>query len=82
MSYNHKQTSEEIATLASAVLRDPLSKELGKKLAGSALSQSSTDKQTGAEMEELASKILSDRTHSATERSLAASVLAQANKER
>jgi len=82
MSYNHKQTGEDIATLASKVLLDPNASVVGKKLAGSALSQSSTDKQTGAEMEELASKILKDGTDSSSVLSLAASVLAQANKER
>ncbi|MBD8239482.1 hypothetical protein [Pseudomonas fluorescens] len=83
MSINTKQTGEDIATLASKVLRDPHASALGKQLAGSALSQSSSTKQTGAEMEEIAGKIVSNSLkYSDTEVSLAGSVLAQSNKAR
>ena len=64
MSFNDKQTSESIASLASAVLLDAKASVIGKKLAGSALAQSSTNKQTGAEMESLASQILRENNHS------------------
>lgn len=44
MSFNAKQTSSSIASLASAVLLDSKSSALAKELAGSALSQASSTK--------------------------------------
>ena len=80
MSFNARQTSEEIATLASKVLNDPNSSVKGKKLAGSALAQTHTDKQTGGDMETLASEVLRSEDSTEDEKSLAGSVLSQANK--
>ncbi|MFJ3008306.1 hypothetical protein [Pseudomonas fluorescens] len=77
MSTNTKQTSSSIASLASAVLRDPTASETALELAGSALSQVSPDKQTSERMQELAGQILSEDGHSETVLSLAGSVLSQ-----
>lgn len=77
MSFNTKQTSPSIASLASAVLRDPKASEEALELAGSALSQASPDKQTGERMQELASQILREDGHSLAVLSLAGSVLSQ-----
>ncbi|WNZ81624.1 MULTISPECIES: hypothetical protein [unclassified Pseudomonas] len=77
MSINAKQTSSSIASLASAVLREPTASEAALELAGSALSQASPDKQTGERMQELAGQILSEEGHSETVLSLAGSVLSQ-----
>lgn len=53
MASNSKQTSKNISSLASDVLRDSQSSAIAKKLAGSALAQSSTGKESGKEMEQL-----------------------------
>ena len=55
---NKKQTSTEIASLASKTLKDPNSSAAAKKLAGSAMSQTNTSNQTGSTMEDFASKVL------------------------
>ncbi len=77
MSTNTKQTSRSIASLASAVLRDPNASKEALELAGSALSQASPDKQTGERMQELAGQLLSEEGHSEAVLSLAGSVLSQ-----
>lgn len=79
---NNKQTSSDMATLASQVLRDKNSSKIAKSLAASAISQSNTDKQTGAEMETKASNVLKSDKYSDITHSLAGSILAQSNKER
>ncbi|MDN5060013.1 hypothetical protein [Aliarcobacter butzleri] len=79
---NKKQTSDDIASLASQVLRDKNSSRIAKSLAASAISQTNTNKQTGAEMETKASNVLKSDKYSDTTHSLAASILAQSNKER
>ncbi|WNL16953.1 hypothetical protein [Aliarcobacter cryaerophilus] len=48
---NTKQTSDDIASLASKILRDKNSSQIAKSLAASAISQTNTNKQTSAEME-------------------------------
>ena len=50
MSKNGKQTSKNVGSLASEVLRDPSSSAIQKQLAASALSQANSDKQTGSTM--------------------------------
>lgn len=82
MSSNTKKTSPKVSALASDVLRDAQSSAIARKLAGSALAQSSTSKESGKEMEQIASKVLSSEKYSDKTQTLAASVLAQANKKR
>ena len=79
---NTKQTSDDIASLASKVLRDKNSSQIAKSLAASAISQTNTNKQTSAEMEKKASNVLKSDKYSNTTHSLAGSVLSQSNKER
>lgn len=79
---NSKQTSKEMASQASSVLRDKNSSNIQKTLAASALSQSNSNKQTGAAMETIASNVLKSDKYNDTTKGLAASVLSQANKER
>ena len=82
MSFNAKQSSEKLGTLAAKVLSNPRASALQKKLAGSVLSQAHTAHQTSGDMEHIAARALQDKKSSQTTRTLAASVLAQANKER
>jgi hypothetical protein len=49
---NKKQTSDDIASLASQVLRDKNSSKVAKSLAASAISQTNTNKQTGVSQHE------------------------------
>jgi hypothetical protein len=83
-----KQTSDKIAELASAVLRDPRSTQTGRKLAGSALAQAHphgggvNPDHTSVQLAELASAVLRDPRSTATERELAGSVLAQSGPRR
>ncbi len=79
---NKKQSSQQMASTASKVLRDKNSSAIQKELAGSVLSQSSSNKQTGAQMETTASKILTSNKYNDLTKGLAGSVLSQANKER
>jgi hypothetical protein len=79
---NTKQTSSQVASLASKVLRSDSSSAIQKELAGSAMAQASSSKQTGADMEAKASRVLDSDKYNATTKTLAASVLAQSNKER
>lgn len=79
---NKKQTGKNILTKASKVLTSSTSSAIQKKLAGSALSQSSINKQTSKEMETVASKVLQSRKYNADTKALAGSVLAQSNKKR
>jgi len=58
MANNKKQTSKQIASMASDILKDQNASQIQKSLAGSALSQSKSKHQTGAEMEDVASKVL------------------------
>ena len=82
MTINRKGTSGEIASLAAQTLFKPGSSQVARKLAGSALSQSSTNHQTGAKMEDLASKVLRSDRYSVSTKALAGSVLSQSNKGR
>lgn len=82
MSTNTKKTSSRIAAIASDVLQDPNASGIAKRLAGSALAQSSTARQTGAEMEVVAARVLNSDKYSSTSKELAASILSQSNKER
>ncbi|AHM73863.2 hypothetical protein [Yersinia hibernica] len=82
MSKNKKKTSASVATQAARILKDPNSSAIEKSLAGSALSQSSTDNQTGAHMEDVAAQVLANPESSEKTKTLAGSVLAQANKKR
>lgn len=79
---NTKQSSHELAALASKTLKDDNSSDIAKKLAASVLSQSHTGKQTGAELEDIASKVLQSDKYSDDTKTLAGSVLSQSNKER
>ena len=80
MSKNSKQTSHDIASLASDVLRDPTASKEEKSLAASVLAQSSNQKETGKEVEKLASRMLKDAHADSVAKRLAASALAQAHK--
>lgn len=82
MTKNKKQTSQTVASLASEVLTNKNSSEIGKKLAASALSQKNPSKQTGGKMEEIAAKVLQSEKYSETTKTLAASILTQSNKKR
>lgn len=79
---NKKQTGKSISTKASKTLTSNKSSAIQKKLAGSALSQSSTKKQTSKEMETVASKALKSKKSNSLTKELAGSVLAQSNKKR
>ncbi|CEQ11371.1 Uncharacterised protein [[Clostridium] sordellii] len=79
---NKKQTGKSISTKASNTLTSSKSSAIQKKLAGSALSQSSTKKQTSKEMEKVASKALKSKKSNLLTKELAGSVLAQSNKKR
>lgn len=79
---NKKQTGNNISAKASQTLNSSKSSEIQKKLAGSALSQSSTSKQTSKKMEVVASKVLKSDKYNADTKTLAGSVLAQSNKKR
>ncbi|OVZ91736.1 hypothetical protein CBW58_12040 [Yersinia frederiksenii] len=79
---NMKKTSPAVAAQASQILKDPNASSIEKSLAGSALSQTSTDNQTGAHMEDIAAQVLADPHSSDQAKMLAGSVLAQANKKR
>ncbi|MEG5054941.1 MULTISPECIES: hypothetical protein [unclassified Microcoleus] len=78
-----RETSEEMAKLASTVLNEPLSSNIARQLAGSALSQHAprdprgTGRQTGEVIAKLASKVLTDPNSSPTAKRLAGSVLSQ-----
>ena len=82
MSKNMKQTSAQIAKLASETLQDNRASQIAKSLAASAFPQRGGGKQTGAEMEDKAARVLASDHYADETRQLAASVLAQANKER
>lgn len=79
---NKKQTSRDITSLASKVLKDTQSSNIQKQLAGSALAQSNTNKQTGVSMEDKAFKILSSPKYNDTTKTLAGSILSQSNNKR
>jgi len=76
---NQKQSSKEMGTLASKVLKDENSSKIAKELAGSVLSQTRTLKQPTKEMETKASEILKSNKYSDLTKSLAASVLSQSD---
>jgi len=82
MVKNLKQTSENIASLASSVLNDKTASRIAKKLAASALTQRSSTKESGKELEQIAHKVMNGKRYAQRTRTLAASVLAQANKPR
>lgn len=77
-----KQTSTNISSLASDILRNPNSSGIQKQLAGSALAQSNSYKQTGSNMETIASKVLNSSKYNDTTKTLAGSVLSQSNRNR
>jgi len=79
---NTKQTSDELAGLASKTLRDNNSSNIAKSLAASVLAQTATKKETGSDMETRASKVLSSKKYSNDTKSLAASLVSQSNKKR
>ena len=79
---NKKQSSQQMASTASQVLRDKNSSAIQKGLAGSVLSQANSDKQTGSKMETTASNVLTSNKYSELTKGLAGSVLSQSNKER
>lgn len=79
---NKKQSSPQMASLASTILTHRGSSQIQKTLAGSVLSQSGTSHQTGAEMESVASAVLTSDKYNDVTKSLAASVLSQSNKKR
>lgn len=82
MSKNNKQTSKDVASLAAKTLKDKKASKIAKELAGSALSQKSSQNQTGSEMEDKASKVMKSKKYSKNTKKLAASVLSQSNKKR
>ena len=79
---NKKQTSDELAGLASETLRDNNSSNIAKSLAASVLAQTATKKETGVGMETIASKVLRPIKYSDETKSLAASLVSQSNKKR
>lgn len=79
---NRKQSSKEVASLASKTLKDARSSDIAKELAASVLAQSRTSKQTGEKMEDIASKVLRSDKYSEETKILAGSVLSQSNKGR
>lgn len=79
---NTKQTSQQVAQLASETLQNGSSSQIAKSLAASALSQYNSDKQTGATMEDIAARVLASDRYAKATKELAASVLSQANKQR
>lgn len=82
MAANKKQTSNGIASQASAALRDPNASAIQKSLAASALAQTGNKNQTSAEMEHKASMVLQSNKYNDTTKALAGSVLSQSNKQR
>ena len=82
MSYNRKQSSSKLGSVASKILQSNSSSSIAKSLAASVLSQTSTGKQTSGRMESSASNVLKSTKYNSTTKSLAASVLSQSNKER
>lgn len=82
MGQNKKVTSNEVASLASKILKDNNASKIAKELAGSALSQKNKTNQTGSEMEEKASNVLKSEKYSEETKILAASILSQSNKDR
>ncbi|MFP0199069.1 hypothetical protein ACKJSM_28420 [Pseudomonas sp. PHC1] len=80
MTINTKQTGQDVATLASEILRNPHASVTAKSLAASALSQTSSAKETGKAMETMASHVLQSDKYSETTKTLAASVLSQSDK--
>ncbi len=82
MANNKKQTSKQIASLASDILKDQNTSQIQKSLAGSALSQSKSKHQTSVEMEDITSKVLQSPRYNNTTKSLTGSILSQSNKKR
>nr|WP_178089110.1 hypothetical protein [Pseudomonas quercus] len=68
--------------MAAKILRSHSSSAIQKKLAGSAMSQTSTGKQTSSDMKTKASHVLESGMYSAITKALAASILSQSNKKR
>jgi len=82
MTKNTKQSSAQLAKLASETLRDPNASAVAKSLAASALAQANSGKETGSAMETKAGKVLQSDKYSAETKALAASVVSQSNKQR
>lgn len=72
-----KQTSEEVGTKASDVLRDGRTAEDSKAAGGSALNQRQPDHETGDAAASASSDVLRDDDTSAKSKASAASTLAQ-----
>ena len=82
MARNEKQSSKNLASEAARALQNENTSDIGKKLAGSVLSQTSSGKETGKEMEGIASKVLSSSHYSEQNKRFAGSLVSQSNKER
>ncbi len=76
----NKKTSDEIAKIASKILKDDSYSETSKSVAGSVLSQTNTKKGTSKDISEKASKVLRDDRFSKESKSAARSALSQAKK--
>ena len=78
---NAKQTSKEVAGMASDILLDTDTGKKAKKVAGSVLSQSGgQEKQTSGKVASVASDILQDRKEDKNTRKVAGSALSQTKK--
>lgn len=82
MTKNTKQTSIDVAKLASQTLRNPSASATAKELAGSALAQASTKKQPSSEVEAKAGMVLQSNKYSEETKTLAASLVSQSNSSR
>ncbi|MFY1663741.1 hypothetical protein [Pseudomonas sp. Pseu.R1] len=82
MPSNSKQTSADVAKLASETLRDPHASAIAKSFAASALAQTHTGKQTGADMEAKAGRALQSEKYSEDTKTLAGTLVSQSNKAR
>lgn len=79
---NSKKTSSSVSSLASEVLRNDNSSKIQRQLAGSVLSQFSTNNQTGSKIEDIAARALASDKYNRTTKTLAGSALSQSNKKR
>lgn len=80
MPKNPKQTSDKVASLAAATLRDEAASKVQKRLAGSALSQAHTGNAPSPEIEAIAARVLNNPRSAEETLILAGSVLSQSTK--
>lgn len=80
MPKNPKQTSDKVASLAAATLRDEAASKVQKRLAGSALSQAHTGNAPSPEIEAIAARALNNPRSAEETLILAGSVLSQSTK--